>query len=373
MNILQLCLSPGLGGLELYVYRSALALESDNKVFAVINENGKLRDYFDSSSISHAFLRCRFKKLPLLAAKKLAAYIDDNAIDVIHMHWGNDLPLAALAKYFSQRKPALIYTRQMQLTRSKNDIYHNFLYQQMDVMLTITQALADIAKQKLSPRDCLKVRPLYYGVKAPDKWLNTDEKKVYRAEWQVPEKAFLVGIFGRLEHNKGQYLLIEALAKAKQNGLPLFGLIVGHEMDSGYRQQLVKLCEEKGINERIVFQDFVENPQALMQACDCLALATHEETFGLVLVEAMRAGVAVIGSDRGGVPEIIDHEKTGLLFESGDADSLYEQLQALYQKPEYKESLARAGKEKADTVFEEVRHYVEVRNIFKLACVAVGS
>jgi glycosyltransferase involved in cell wall biosynthesis len=73
--------------------------------------------------------------------------------------------------------------------------------------------------------------------------------------------------------------------------------------------------------------------------------------------EAMRAGVAVIGSNRGGVPEIIDHEDTGLLFESFDIDSLYAAIKRLYLEPEFKQQLATQGKRKADKVFNTEQHF----------------
>ena len=62
-----------------------------------------------------------FRHFPLYSALKLAKYkyIDLNAIDVIHIHWGNDLLFTVLGKVFSKRKVKLVYTRQMTLTRKK--------------------------------------------------------------------------------------------------------------------------------------------------------------------------------------------------------------------------------------------------------------
>ena len=94
-----------------------------------------------------------------------------------------------------------------------------------------------------------------------------------------------------------------------------------------------------------------------MQICDCLCLTTYEETFGLVLPEAMRAGIAVIGSDRGGVPEIIDHRETGLLFTSKDETSLYQQIIYYRDNPESRHMIAEKGKQKADSMFDNDEHF----------------
>jgi glycosyltransferase involved in cell wall biosynthesis len=368
MNVLELCLSSGLGGLELYVFRSSIALsesqQRDNNVIAVLLEDSKLDDYYrNNSNISIHYLKRFFHPLPLVNAYRLARLIDTENIDVIHMHWGKDLPLAALGKYLSRRKPALIYTRQMMITREKNDFYHNFLYSQMDLLLTITRELESLCKKFIS-NSADRIRTLYYGVKQPERFLEEDEITEQRAEIGFAEDDFVVGLIGRLEESKGQHLLIEAVSTAKRNGQQIKALIVGHEMTAGYRDKLKSQAESSGVQENIVYQDFVTQPQMLMQLCDCVVLASGQETFGLVLPEAMRSGVAVIGSNSGGVPEIIDHEKTGLLFDTQDAASLYQQIEKLYLDREFMNTLARNGKTKADEVFNNDTHFQTLEDIF---------
>ncbi len=360
MHILELCLSPDLGGLELYVFRCAEALSRQERVSAVLCEEGRLREYIAPlSEVPQHFVQVKLRKLPLLAARELARLIDTEQVDVIHVHWGNDLPLAAFAKYLSRRKPRLVYTRQMQLTRSKRDPYHNFLYTQMDVMLTITEQLAASARQKLQVQDAHKVHTLYYGVaEAPP--LADAQRQALRGEWDVPDNAVLVGLFGRMEPYKGQHLFIEALAAAKRDGLNVYGLLVGHEMEAGYGDILRAQAESLGVLDRLVFRPFTREPKPWMQSCDALLLATIEETFGLVLPEAMRAGIAVIGSNRGGVLEIIEHEKSGLLFESGDSASLYTQLRRYVEQPQFRTEMAAAGKRSADERFGEAQHYSQL-------------
>ena len=357
MNVLELCLSPGLGGLELYVFRSAQALANNNKVIAVLNTQGKLTSHFNQhSKITAEYLNKSFKHFPLFNARKLASIIDREDIDVIHMHWGNDLALAALAKIMSGKKPALVYTRQMKITRYKTDIYHRFMYRQMDLMLTITKQLEDEAKKFIPGHDD-QITTLYYGVNAPAQFLTAEEIHQQRSELGFSNSDFIIGLLGRLEQGKGQHLLIEALAMAKNDGLDPKALIVGHEMNPGYRAVLQEQANAINLGANIVFMDFVSEPQKLMQLCDCIALTSKEETFGLVLPEAMRCGVAVIGSNKGGVPEIISHEETGLLFESWDASSIYKQIRRLYTDTDFREALAKNGKAEADGRFNNDDHF----------------
>lgn len=364
MNILELCLSSGLGGLELYVFRTSNALKNQHNVKAVLFENSKLDNYYkDHSWLNRTYIKRSKHPLPIINARKLARIIDDNNIDLVHMHWGKDLPLAALAKAFSMRKPCLVYTRQMMITRNKNDPYHRFLYNQIDYILTITKQLETLCKTYISAKN-ISIQTLYYGVTEPRKLLNQDEKKSLKMARGFAENDFVIGLFGRLEDGKGQHLLIKALAIAKNKNEKIKALIVGHEMTPGYRETLTSLAQSHHVLDNIIFNDFVDNPQELMQICDCICLTTYEETFGLVLPEAMRVAIAVIGSNKGGVPEIIDHRETGLLFESKDEHSLYQQMSLLYNDPELKLKLSRQGKAKADNMFDYDLHFKKLENIF---------
>ncbi len=357
MKILELCLSPDLGGLELYMYRCCRELGKNAEVIPVVNAEGRLYKRLQDEGLQPRTLERKNRSLPLFAARHLARLIDAEQVDIVHIHWTKDIPLAALAKVFSRCKPMLVSTRQMQITRPKRDFYHEFLYSQIDLNITITKALADDMRGFLNPAYADRVVPLYYGVAPPREFLDTDARHTLRTELGIGDSTFLVGLFGRIKHYKGQHLLVEAIGRALENGEDVAALIVGHAMEDDYLADLKRQVQENGWQERILFRDFVEQPQRLMQACDAIALTTVEETFGLVLVEAMRAGVAVIGSDRGGVPEIIDHEKTGLMFRSTDADDLYTQLHRLWQDRAFCTDLAVAGKEKADRLFDEVEHF----------------
>jgi glycosyltransferase involved in cell wall biosynthesis len=367
MRILELCLSPDLGGLELYMLRCCRALSERASVLAVVAAGSRLEGYLQKEGLPAQTLVRRNKPLPLLAAQRLAKIIDDEAVAIVHMHWGKDLPLAAFAKTLSQRKPKLVSTRQMQITRPKRDFYHDFLYRQIDLNITITQSLAADMQRLLNPAYSDRVVPLYYGVAKPDQFMGSEERQQFRQGLGIAESTFLVGLFGRIKHYKGQHLLVEAISRALGEGADVAALIVGHAMEPDYLARLKQQVKEAGLEHRILFRDFVEQPQRWMQACDTVALTTVEETFGLVLVEAMRSGVAVIGSDRGGVPEIIEHEKSGLLFRSEDADDLFWQLKRLWSDRAFCAQLALTGKARSDELFDEDLHFPALYNLLTAA------
>ncbi len=366
MRVLELCTSPDSGGLELYMARACAALAvAGDQVLAVVGPSSRIAGRLRRYDIEIAILALRFGPLPLLAARRLAKLIDTREIDAVHVHWGKDLPLAALAKRFSTRSPRLVHTRHMQITRSKKDLYHRWLYRQVDVLLAITETMAAKVRQCLEEDASVRVYTLYHGVPAPAAVITEQERHDLHSSWSVPEDAVLVGLFSRLEEPKGQHLLIEAVGRAKDEGVPLHALIVGHVMDAEYVAGLKAMIDHLNLDDRIHFEGFSNDIQRWMQACDVVALTTREETFGLVLIEAMRAGVAVIGSDRGGVPEIIQHERNGLLFRSFDAGDFYTQLRRLVVDRALREGLAAAGKQDAELRFNDEAHFCALRRYLK--------
>jgi len=104
----------------------------------------------------------------------------------------------------------------MMITREKKDIYHNFLHRHMNLMLTISKELESLCK-KFIPGYAEKIVTLYHGVKAPEKFLDEDNRMESRKTFNFGADDFVVGIIGRLEENKGQHLLINAISMAKQH------------------------------------------------------------------------------------------------------------------------------------------------------------
>jgi L-malate glycosyltransferase len=358
MKILILCLSAGHGGLELYALREIKALLArGHTCLPVVAPGSRLAALLDEAHIPHQRLRVRFYRFPWLAAKTLAALIDQQQIEVLHLHWGNDLYLAALAKTLARRPPRLVYTRQMAITRSKDDILHRWFYRQLDKVLVISQLLAQQA-QGFFPIATERIKVLYYGV-PPAGSAPPDCSSLF-PPGKFAQRRLNVAVFGRVEHAKGQHVMLEAIAPLITAGHDISLSLIGHVMDQQYHAQLQRDVSAAGIEMHVRFTDFVNNAQELMRCFDVIALTTYCETFGLVLIEAMRAGVMVIGTDAGGVPEIIEHDRSGLLVKPGDAAELRATLDALYADPARLQRLAAAGKQRADKLFAQENHYAQL-------------
>jgi len=325
-NLLELCLSPDLGGLELYMMRASHALTETFNVLSVINTKTKLKPYYEGSVHRYRQIS-RKRSFSLTSARALAKIIDEEAIDVIHMHWTKDLPIAVMAKRFSRRKPKLVQTRNMTMTRFKDDFYHRFLYRNMEMILPVTHQVAEQIKRFIPEGIRPRVEVLYMGTEKQF-LLDREQRMAFRQEQRM-KAGFAVGMVGRIEEHKGQHLLIDAVAKLHGRGVEVDAYFVGHAMQEGYIDQLKAQAARLGVSDSVHFLGFMKEPQHFMQACDAMVLATPCETFGLVVIEAMAAKTAVIATKQCGPLEIIEDGVSGLLFDNGDADSLANKIALL--------------------------------------------
>ena len=342
-NILEFCLSPDLGGLELFMLNCYNHFKKQTNCKVIVAPNTKLDDYLQEENT------CRIKRnkfFPIFPALKLARFVDENDIDVIHFHWTKDIATVVLAKVFSKKNPKIIQTRNMTMTRFKSDFYHKWLYKNLHTMHAVTHQVKDQLQKFIPEIIRPKVEVIYMG---------TDEKSIDSSDIEklkdhyTLSNEFIVGIVGRIEDAKGQYLVIEAIEKLKH--LNIKALIVGHTMDEAYLNNLKQKVQNLGIEQKIIFTGFTKEVNEHMCLCDVTVLATPKETFGLVVIESMINKVPVIATDCGGPLEIIEDEVNGMLF-NRTSDELTNKIKSLYSNFEFKSQLSERAYETAIKKFE---------------------
>ena len=147
-------------------------------------------------------------------------------------------------------------------------------------------------------------------------------QKEARDKLGLPEQAWIVGNVGRLHPDKDQATLLRGFAQALPR-LPAGSLLA--VMGAGPLEQRLKaLAQELGVGDSVRFLGKVPEARRYFKAFDVFALTSDHEPFGMVLLEAMVAGVPVICSDCGGGREVVDG--TGRLFALGNAGELAQAL-----------------------------------------------
>jgi rhamnosyl/mannosyltransferase len=189
-----------------------------------------------------------------------------------------------------------------------------------------------------------------------------------RAFWG-PTAPFKVVAIGRLTYYKGHDVLIRAIKELPHATLLLVG-------GGDRRARLERAIAREGLQQRVRLTGHLvdRHLQALIQSADCLCLPSLERTeaFGLVLLEAMRYGKAVIASsvEGSGMNWVVDHNTTGLLVPPGNVGELARALARLAASPTTRADMGRAGQQKFMDRLQINKIAEATQNVYKEIMVA---
>ena len=210
-------------------------------------------------------------------------------------------------------------------------------------IIAISEAVREFvcAVEGIPPR---KVERIYYGLDAAPAPQNVADLRTELGWAGAP----LIGFVGRLTGQKGVDVLLNAFAIVHR-ALPTARLLlIG---DGPQRAALAALAGGLQISAAVHFAGWREDARAQMAALNVLAIASRWEGFGLVTLEAMQAGVAVVASRVSALPEIVLDGETGLLVPAANAAKLAAALLALLQDPQRAMQLGENGRLRAAQLF----------------------
>jgi glycosyltransferase involved in cell wall biosynthesis len=182
------------------------------------------------------------------------------------------------------------------------------------------------------------------------------EKRAGRAELirsiGFPDDTLLVGAAGNLRTVKGHIVLVRAAVEVRKH-LPRARFVVWGE--GPLRESLEKAVLDAGLGGCFIFPGWRADMAGAMAACDVFVQPSLRESFGLAAAEAMSAGVAVVASDTGGLPELVSDGEAGLLFSTGSSDALAVTLRYLLSDAQLRARLGAAARRRVLEFFSQER------------------
>lgn len=159
---------------------------------------------------------------------------------------------------------------------------------------------------------------------------------------------FYVMYVGRLSYEKGVDVLIKSIPRVKGQESGIAFCIFGSGEEE---KKLKKLCRKHSLDPSRLFYGTNPNINELLSLADVSVLPSRIENFSLFALESLRAGTPVVASNVGGMPELIEDRKTGLLVEPESPDDLAEGILKMYQDKKMRKQFARRGRERLTEQF----------------------
>ena len=182
-----------------------------------------------------------------------------------------------------------------------------------------------------------------------------------------PMPSWRVGMVGRLSRWKGQHVFLEAAAILKGKGYSIEWEVVGGALfgEDEYAEGLRRQVSSRGLSKCVrFFGQIPDVGQRLRSWHVSVHASTASDPCPNVVLESMAAGVAVVGSAGGGVPELLDEGRCGELFPMGDSFQLAEAIERLLLQKERRQQLVRQAKDRAQCLFRSERVAREVSLIW---------
>lgn len=279
-------------------------------------------------------------EVDLAAAWRLTRVIRDVKPTIVHAHDPHGVTMAALALSLQSfdPPPILVASRRVDFLL-KTNAFSRWKYRQVRAFLCASEAIRQMlitqAGHDIDPDRTVTVHEgidLAHVAAAPP-------ASVHEAYW-LPHNAPLVANIGALVAHKGQRYLVQAAAQVVREVPDARFVIFGEgELRGALERQIADL----GLEKHVLLGGFRPDVLSFLKTVDVFVMCSVTEGLGTSLLDAMACARPIVASDVGGIPEVVQDHKTGLLVPPKDADLLAEAIVRLLQDRALASSLGDAG------------------------------
>ena len=248
--------------------------------------------------------------------RNLQALITRVSPALIHVNdiWWVPHTVAAVSGISSIRRPVVAHVRQ----EIEPEKVKRYGLETVEAVIAISQQVEQSLIAGGVGRKA--VRTIYSGVQLPKEVPAANRTAVCR-RLGLPNDAVLLGTVAHLFPRKGYDVMFAALPRILEE-IPAVHYVIVGTGESAYEQELKSLAATLGIADRVHFMGFQDDVSPVLSALTLYVHPARMEGFGIAVVEALGAGKAVVASRVGGLPEVVDHGRTGLLVAPDNPEEL---------------------------------------------------
>jgi L-malate glycosyltransferase len=307
------------GGQQQAIYLFEYLLQHGYRTEFICRKNSKLESYLKSKRHPYQSLSL-FSELDFFSAKRIANYARKKSFTILHLHAAHAVSIGIFAKLFYP-KLKIIAVRRVDFSIHKN-MFSQWKYKtdKLDKIVAISENI-----RKVLINDGIqasKIEMIRSGVDV-HKFDNCMVNKVLRSSLNIPENAILVGTVAALVGHKDYPNFLRAAEKVIQKSDNIHFIAVG---DGPKQEEIFNFANSLNLQGKFHFLGYRDDVGSILKTIDIFVLASRLEGLGTSVLDAMSIGLAVIGTDAGGIPEMIENEVNGIVVPKENQEALAEAI-----------------------------------------------
>ncbi|HLM59331.1 MAG TPA: glycosyltransferase family 4 protein [Pyrinomonadaceae bacterium] len=363
VRILHISSAKTFGGGERHFVDLCRGLEARrHQIFAALrpsNEWQKRLDCLPPENILHVSLRNSFG---VLSATRIAEFIREKNIEIVHAHAARDYIPASLACRMA-KTAKFVLTRHVLFPLKP---VHRFTLNNLSKAIAVSKPV-EVNLQNIFSKEKVVLVSNGIDVEALAKVEREKLREAFRFEHDIPFDAFLIGTIGELKALKGQRDFILAAQIVAQKFPDARFVIVGKDnsFKQDFRRELKRLVKIFRMEERFLWLDWAEDTAPLLAALDVFVSASHTESFGLAILEAMAIGDAIVATGTEGANELLQTNVSGKLVPVKEPIRLAEAIGEFLNDEQLRKKLGANAQATAKEKFGIEKMIIETEKIYQ--------
>lgn len=363
MRILQISSARSFGGGEKHLLDLCRGLVNrGHEIFVALRPTNQWQEKFDflpAENFLHVSIRNSFG---VFSAQKIAEFAREKNIEILHAHVGRDYLPASIACRIA-KTPKLVLTRHVLFPMKA---FQRFALQNVARAIAVSEA-AEINLEQIFPLEKIVVVP--NGIEI-EKWSNAQHENLrreFRLAHNISPDALLIGTIGELKLLKGQRDFVLAAKIIAEKHAAAHFVVVGRDnsFKQSFRSELKRLVKVFNLENRFLWLDWVEETAPLLHALDVFVSASHSESFGLAILEAMASGAAIVAAAAEGAKEILHDGETGLIVPIQAPLALAEAVSRFLRDENLRAACGKKAREFAGEKFSLRRMIEETERVYR--------
>jgi glycosyltransferase involved in cell wall biosynthesis len=352
MNILHIDTERGFRGGELQVLLLMKGLnEKGHKNFLVAPYDSILVKKTKSIADSIFIIKPR-RIFDVINIFQICRFIDFCQADILHLHTSHAHLIGGIAGRI--KDVPVVVTKRVDFPIKGRFKYNKFA----DKIIAISQAVKKVLVDGGVIEDKIVVIPSGIDTKKFD---NVQNGNYLFRTFNIPAKSLVIGTVAHLTDHKGHVYLIQAIPKILKEFPNCFFLFVG---GGELKESLVEKARIFGVKDRIIFTGFREDIPEILSILDLFVLPSHLEGLCTSLMDAMYMKVPIVATTAGGISEVVENEKTGLLVPPKDPLALTETVIQLLKDEKKREKFTEEGKKRVLREFTASKMVKRIEKVY---------